>query len=907
MLTTIKLFRHLWLASLILALLAMQGCGGGGGGGGQPGTTDPLTTTNTTNTTTTTTIVSNDPVPAPNATVVNTPQSARHHNVSLAFDDSGNGIAVWETGQELGIKLVYSLYDAGTGSWSQEAVLAGSTNIYYFDTFNFSVASNGSGFAVSWEQAHDVYDEHLYVAVYRNGAWSATTRIDNIDADSVAVHKLAASSSGYMLVWEQSYHTFYSRYANGSWSGANSVATVPGQSSIFDLASDGSNFLLAYCDALFCSYTSTTTSSVAFVNGSWGQPVYMTDYDNIDLVSNGTGYAAFWKQGAALYWSQYSGASAWTTPELLVSTAYSPSFASNGSGYALVYSSGGSTSSAATIYSAIYDGSSWAAANPVAAAIYPSKLAISASGTDYGVSWLASDNTATTTPNLYAAVIASGAPQAPMLLEQNAQEVSYPAMAGTGSGYAYAWIQYDGVATEEVYTRSYGAAGLNAQSSLLQLAHDSPASRPVIAVNGTGQKLAVWKQEYFDPTASAPQYLYKSGLFASVYDSGSWGPAHLIQKYGLDPKVVSNGQSFLVTFYSVSSPGGSLYATVYANGAWDTPKALDGTVYESSLATNGSNYVVAWESNSSGDWGLYTQMYDDVAGWDASYSRHDDTTNSSYVSDIISNGSGYAMVWKEADSNAAIPYQIYAIVYDSVNGWIRTLIQSNGHSIITPDIATDGSGYMLAWEDLDTGELLTSQYSNQAWQATQRIDSGTASGPSIASNGSGYAVVWGGYPAIYANVFDGSSWSGQTLIGEPAYSAGSSIVANAQGYMVHWSVADFDNSRYAIIHDGTAWQQAPVLLGLNTSLEAVRGNGQTYAMVWQETGADGKANLAYRLFDGTSWQVSTLLENSNHELPFIEWVNVITEGSGYSAVWAQPHGGYEDPVVPKVWYKSFGN
>jgi hypothetical protein len=834
---------------------------------------------------------------------VNTPQSARHQNVSLSFNASGNGIAVWETGREHGIKLVYSLYDASNSTWGNETVLASVAEAYVLTSFAYSVASNASGFAVTWEAHAGTNDDHLYAKVYSNGAWSAIQRIDNIDSTYVSSHKLAAASDGYLIVWDQNQKTYSSAYASGAWS-APSQSPAPLNSRTIGLASNGSGYLMAYCAFVYDSCTNAV--STATYTGTWSQPVIVgastSGTTQVEIASNGSNYMMIMGHNS-LYSSVYNGSS-WSVPALLASTAYQSHLKSNGSGYAVAYSTASFFSSGA-IYTDLFDGAAWGGPQLVENVNNSmSNLTFASSGADYGVSWRSTSGDIT---DLRAAVISSGTPQAAVAVEGSIQKVTYATMAGTGSGFTLAWVQYDGVATEKVYTSVLTNTGLSAQSSLTKMAHDSPASSAVFAINASGQRIAVWTQDYFDPGYD-PQYpssLYTTGLFASVYNAGTWGTAQLLRKYGVDPIVVSDGQSFLVTYHSVSSPGGDLYANVYKNGSWSTAKYLGGLVYDTYVTASNNSYAVVWEQNIAGVWGTYAHVYDETNGWDAANTRLDNTTGSAYLSRPASNGSGYAVAWAESDSSQ--PLYNYTSIYDSnTKVWTRTLMVES--HITGPTVASNGTGYAVAWNDITASSVLARIFDSGVWQTATRLDTGTASFPRLVSNGTGYAAAWDSYPKLYANVFNGTSWSGEQVLGQYSVSVAILLAANSQGYLAYWKVDDATGSYlYAMTHNGTQWQTSATLLGQDVTPEKVVGNGTGYAMVWLDTHLGlGHADLGYRIFDGAAWQPSTLLENSNISLPFFLDVDVAMDGAGYAAVWVQAHDGYDDPAVKKVWHTTFG-
>lgn len=166
----------------LFSVLLLTACGSG--------TTNPTVIDPVNNTSSSDTSSGNQPVPVPNAEMVNTPQSARHQNIKLSFDDSGNGIAVWEVGKENGIKLIYSLYDSTNGAWSKEVILAGVANVTGMSTFNHTVASNGSGFAVSWEQSKEVNNDEVYVATFSSTSLTSIKRINTVDGYSVGLQRL---------------------------------------------------------------------------------------------------------------------------------------------------------------------------------------------------------------------------------------------------------------------------------------------------------------------------------------------------------------------------------------------------------------------------------------------------------------------------------------------------------------------------------------------------------------------------------------------------------------------------------------------------------------------------------------------------------------------------------------------
>jgi hypothetical protein len=507
-------------------------------------------------------------------------------------------------------------------------------------------------------------------------------------------------------------------------------------------------------------------------------------------------------------------------------------------------------------------------------------------------------------------------------VEADSPEAQLPVIASNLGEYQIVWIQFDGVSIEEVYLRSYDGATLGTQASLLSNIHDSSSYRPQIITASNGSKLAVWEQYYIDPTTE----LYETGLFARVYESGIWSPTHFIANKGYNAKLATDGSSFLVYFRQYVSGTAGMAATVYKNSAWTTVQNFSTSpTYDIAFAAGNTGYAVAWQKNPGGDWGLWSSVFDG-AGWSGTV-RVDDPANPygvAYGPKMASNGTGYALVWKQPDagSASASEYRATVSLYDS-GSWSAPAQLEN----TAPDrvdslyIASNGSGYAVTWKnyfiDASQGNLLVLNgmyaniYSGGSWQGPDLLD-GTLTEdnrgyPYVVSNGTGYAVSIATYPNLYINRYTGGSWTGPELIATTSYSAGGPFLAsNGSGYAAIWDEYDLDYTMYASVFNGTNWSATPTVIGTGATDMKIVSNGTGYGVAWRMADDSSAIPINYRAkfrsFDGSNWGSLVSLENGVNTVGGVEKaIDIASDGTTYHVVWTQAHAGYEDPIARKVW------
>jgi hypothetical protein len=848
----------------------------------------------------------------------------------MVFNSNNDGLAVWETSSATGRKIVYALYDNVSGTWSADAVLRSDDEIPAYDySMNVTAAASNNGFAVAWREDDGDYKD-LYVSVYSGGSWSNATLIDDATISSVQYPVLGSNGSGYLLAWvqmvidtngaHQAVHT--SQYNNG-WSTPQTIHVPTGLQTTNQakIASNGSGYAITWQESLYAN----DSVLAATYNGSWSDVTSFVGPANEDatapeIASNGSNYMLIWKQATGisdLYHSVYNGS--WSTPALVAQNAEGEiTLASNGTGYAAVFVES-ITFSEDTLHAVIHNGSAWGSAQTVnQAGVLADKPMLSAAGSGYGLVWRQdTDIYANTYDGTWGTATA---------METGTQDAQFPVIASNLGAYQILWVQFDGVSIEEVYLRSYDGTTLGTQISVLANTHDSSSYRPQVITASNGSKMVVWEQYYLDPLATTPDKLYETGLFARVYENGAWSPTHFIANEGYNANLATDGSSFLVYFRQYISGTAGMAATVYKDGAWSPVQTFSSSpTYDIAFAAGNTGYAVVWQRNLSGDWGLWSSVFDG-SGWSGTV-RVDDPANPhpvAYGPKMTSNGTSYALVWKQSDpaSTSASEYRATVSLYESGSWSAPAQLENTAPDRIDSlAIASNGSGYAVTWKnyfiDASQGNLLVNngiyanRHSGGSWQGPTLLDGSLTEDNrgnlSIVSNGSGYAVGIATYPNLYVTRYTGSAWSGPELMATTSYSAGGPFLAsNGSGYAAIWDEADYDYTMYASVFNGTSWSATPTVIGTGGNTMKIVSNGTGYGVAWRMADDSSAIPVNYRAkfrsFDGSSWGSLLSLETGVNTVGGVEKaIDIASDGTNYNVVWTQAHAGYEDPIARKVW------
>jgi len=124
-----------------------------------------------------------------------------------------------------------------------------------------------------------------------------------------------------------------------------------------------------------------------------------------------------------------------------------------------------------------------------------------------------------------------------MIETDNAGDAVKPQIAFDGSGNAIAvWRQMDSMSNENIWANRFDAGTLIWGTAVMIETNDAGvADDPQIAVDGSGNAFAVWRQS--DGT--------RNNIWANRFSAGAWGTAQLIETtnagQALFPQIAVNG------------------------------------------------------------------------------------------------------------------------------------------------------------------------------------------------------------------------------------------------------------------------------------------------------------------------------------------------------------------------------
>lgn len=246
---------------------------------------------------------------------------------------------------------------------------------------------------------------------------------------------------------------------------------------------------------------------------------------------------------------------------------------------------------------------------------------------------------------------------------------------------------------------------------------------------------------------------------------------------------------------------------------------------------------------------------------------------------VQAGGAGFAVAWvaETADGGEAVRCRVYD------EGWkdVETLRSGSALSLSTVRLASNGSGYAVSWREnpLGTPHNRAAVYDG-TWSDSILLDDAVAgennSGPTMVSDGSGYAVAWRQYDAgldtwdVYVSIYESGSWFRESVDDPalPEFAFDPQLATNGAGYAVAFQhITTNARAIYAVVYSGGSWGPARKLSSaIPTSAErpAIAGNrGGSYVVSWPEYDS---ASMTRRLYatsrSASGWEPPTLLQNT---------------------------------------------
>ncbi len=230
-----------------------------------------------------------------------------------------------------------------------------------------------------------------------------------------------------------------------------------------------------------------------------------------------------------------------------------------------------------------------------------------------------------------------------------------------------------------------------------------------------------------------------------------------------DPSVAFNGSNYLVVWhgYIDYDRNYNIYGRFIApDGTLDQIKENflifegAGSQYSPVVASDGTNFLVVWEDWTNGTLqsDIYGQIVDPTGNFIESRFAISDKDNGQHGASITFGGSNYLVVWH--DYRNEYPSHIYGQKIDGVGNLvgneipIATAPSSNYHEKLYPDVAFDGTNFLVVWGD----ENATKIYGKRVTISGTVIDANNIEisdpsaryrcAPKVAFDGTNYLTVW---------------------------------------------------------------------------------------------------------------------------------------------------------------------
>ena len=356
----------------------------------------------------------------------------------------------------------------------------------------------------------------------------------------------------------------------------------------------------------------------------------------------------------------------------------------------------------------------------------------------------------------------------------NAGDAFGPALGGNPAGVMIAvWSQFDGTRFNIWANRFRVGTGWETATPIESSAE--PASRPHVAVDASGNALAVWEQ--YDGT--------RSNIWANRYAAGSgWSSPTMIETdnagnaYSAHVAVDAGGGGTVVWEQHDGARWRAMANRYVAGVGWDTPVVLDPGVGGGTLGTDiavdpAGNAIAAW-GQCCGPANVWARRFTPGTGWDPAVLIETGDVGDAIEVHVAIDGSGNATaVWRYWDGSARSAWSNRYVVG---SGWgTAAPIETAPGDVGTVRVAVDFGGNATAvwgqWDGARTN-IWATRYSAGAWglPALLESDGGEARDPQVAVDARNNAIaVWsqasGATLNIFANRFIvATGWGTPTLV-----------------------------------------------------------------------------------------------------------------------------------------------
>lgn len=276
--------------------------------------------------------------------------------------------------------------------------------------------------------------------------------------------------------------------------------------------------------------------------------------------------------------------------------------------------------------------------------------------------------------------------------------------------------------------------------------------------------------------------------------------------------------------------------------------------YHPAIAHKGTDYLVVWQDIRNGDWDIYGARVDSTGSiLNPSPIAISIAAHEQIYPTAFSDGTNYLVAW--SDRRNGSHYDIYGTRLTASGAVLDPLgipISNAQNDQVAPDIAFDGTNYMITWHDERT-------YSNNdiyGARVTQdgsvldpagfgiSIAAGHQEYPKIAFDGTNYFVVWDDMGEIYGSRVDQTGTvldpSGIEISVASIWPQDPSIDFDGTNYLVVWTEhggGAYDIYGARVNQSGLVLDPWPILIDTSVNKQehpAIAFDGNAYGIVWQD-------------------------------------------------------------------------
>ena len=241
----------------------------------------------------------------------------------------------------------------------------------------------------------------------------------------------------------------------------------------------------------------------------------------------------------------------------------------------------------------------------------------------------------------------------PTLIEtDNAGSASYPEIAMDATGNAIAvWYQYDGE-RNNIWSNRFTAGGGWGAATLIETNNVGSAFLPQIALDASGNAIAVWYQS--DGA--------RDDIWSNRFTAGSgWGAATLIETnndgHASAPEIVLDGNgNGIAVWYQYDGVRNNIWSNRYTAGSgWGAATLIEtnntGNATDPQIAMDASgNAIAVWDQFDGVRNNIWSNRYTAGSGWGAARLIETDNAGAASLPQIAMNANGNAAaVWYQFD------------------------------------------------------------------------------------------------------------------------------------------------------------------------------------------------------------------------------------------------------------------